>query len=410
MPVRGNEEIMKILSITAQKPHSTGSGIYLTEVVKSLAANGVKQAVVAGVYKEDEVCLPKGTAFHPVYFHTEELPYAIPGMSDEMPYESTVYGKMTEEMTEQFQNAFLGKIMEVYEHFQPDVILCHHLYLLTACVRNRVKDCKVIGICHGTGLRQMKKISLKNDFIRQEIQTLDLVLALQEDQKSEIMKIYQVPEEKIRVVGVGYNSHIFFPSDVIKEKTPVRLVFAGKLSEKKGVMSLLRCLQNIAKDTALEVVLCGGHGNEKEYEEIKILAQKLECKVDITGKLSQEELSKVFQSGHIFVLPSFYEGLPLVLMEALACGMNVVCTNLPGIKEWLDSSIPGHGIQFVKPPVMQNTDEAVKESLPEFECRLAQAVMDCIHKPVRMQEGLKKLSWEGIGNHVLEYIEEIYKN
>ncbi len=50
---------MKILSITAQKPHSTGSGVYLTGLVKGFAALGHEQAVVAGVYEEDEMHFPE---------------------------------------------------------------------------------------------------------------------------------------------------------------------------------------------------------------------------------------------------------------------------------------------------------------------------------------------------------------
>ena len=54
---------MRILSITAQKPNSTGSGVYLTELVKEYALLGHEQAVVAGVYREDEVELPDGGDF-----------------------------------------------------------------------------------------------------------------------------------------------------------------------------------------------------------------------------------------------------------------------------------------------------------------------------------------------------------
>ena len=66
---------MRILSISAQKPSSTGSGVYLTELVKEIALQGHEQAVVAGVYKEDETFFPKGVAFHPVYFCTGDLPF-----------------------------------------------------------------------------------------------------------------------------------------------------------------------------------------------------------------------------------------------------------------------------------------------------------------------------------------------
>lgn len=50
------------MTITAQKPHSTGSGFYLTEMVKGFAALGHEQAVLAGVYREDTVDFPTGTS------------------------------------------------------------------------------------------------------------------------------------------------------------------------------------------------------------------------------------------------------------------------------------------------------------------------------------------------------------
>ena len=51
---------MRILSITAQKPNSTGSGVYLTELVKEYEMLGHEQAVVAGVYRDDLIELPDG--------------------------------------------------------------------------------------------------------------------------------------------------------------------------------------------------------------------------------------------------------------------------------------------------------------------------------------------------------------
>ena len=121
---------MKILSVTAQKPDSTGSGIYLTELVRGFKKKGITQSVIAGVTKADQVCLPEGVSFYPVYFESEGLPYPVVGMSDEMPYISTRYKDMTEEMTVQFRNAFLAVLGEVIEREDPELILCHHLYYL----------------------------------------------------------------------------------------------------------------------------------------------------------------------------------------------------------------------------------------------------------------------------------------
>ena len=394
---------MRILSVTAQKASSTGSGVYLTELVKGFAKMGHAQAVMAGAYAEDEIELPEGVEYYPVYFKSEELPFAITGMSDEMPYESTKYSDMTEEMTEQFIHAFREKILQVIEEFQPDVILCHHLYFLTALVRNICPYQKVYGLSHGSDMRQIKKNSWKREFIKNKIAKLNGILALHEEQKNEICEYYHCEPEDVMVIGTGYNSDVFFRDGSKKKNEKLRLIFAGKISEKKGVKSLLRSLHHIP-DAAdrVELLLAGGHGNEKEYGEICELARQCPCSVTFLGRLSHKDLAKELNQSDIFVLPSFYEGLPLVVIEAMACGLKVVCTDLPGIKDWLQANLPTNEVVFVRPPKMRNEDEPREEELPEFEQRLAAAILKAQKTKVPEEEELKKISWDGLCQRLIK--------
>ena len=368
---------MKILSITAQKPHSTGSGVYLTELVKNWAEAGHEQSVVGGVYKEDQVDFPGRVKFYPVFYHTETLPFAIAGMSDEMPYESTRYREFTSDMLERFREIFCRTIEDAVRELNPDLIVCHHLYLLTAMVREWYPEKKVIAICHGSDLRQIEKNPLEREYIRERIRKLDGVIALHREQKKEIRRIFEVQEAKIKVVGVGYNDRIFFQISEKKERTgPFQIIFAGKISEKKGVCSLLRALSDLPyREEQLKVVLAGGHGPEAEYREIRRLAADCRYPVSFPGLLSQRELADYFRQSDVFVLPSFFEGLALVNIEAMACGCKVVCSDLPGMAEWFCEHVPGENIDFVTLPTMENTDEPRKEELPEFERRLAKALI-----------------------------------
>ena len=386
---------MRILSITAQKPHSTGSGVYLTGLVKGFATLGHEQAVVAGVYKEDEIHFPEGTRFYPVYYRTESLPFPIAGMSDEMPYESTIYSQMTEDMVDAFKQAFLEKTREAVECFRPDFILCHHLYLLTAVVREAFPQYKTAAICHGTGLRQIKKNSLERDYILAHIKELHKVFCLHREQREEISRVYGVPGERLEVIGSGFDDSIFRYMPVKKEDGVKRLIYAGKLSEKKGVMSLLRslvCLEQLQRQweqgemqqrletgqppepVKIEVWLAGGYGNQLEYETIKKLAEQSPYPVKFLGRLDQPQLAKRMNQADVFVLPSFYEGLPLVVIEALACGLQVVCTDLPGVRPWLEENIGTCPVKFVPLPTIMNADEPVEQELPQFERRLAEAI------------------------------------
>lgn len=389
---------MRILSITAQKPDSTGSGVYLTELVKGFEKLGHEQAVIAGVTKEDIVQLPESVCFYPVYYKTEELQFPVCGMSDEMPYESTRYCDMTEEMTSQFSDTFGQKLKEVVEEFRPDAILCHHLYYLTALVRELCPDIKVYGISHGSDLRQIQKNPWQREYIKKNICKLNQIFALHQEQKETICRIHGCMENQVEVIGTGYNSHVFFISSEQKQKNEKqRYVFAGKLSEKKGVMSLLKSISYIPNaEERMELFFAGGYGNEAEYQEIQRLAAECPCDVTFLGKLTQTELAKKMNESDVFVLPSFFEGLPLVIIEAMACGLRVVCTDLPGIQNWLNANIADNGVVFVEPPKMQNADEPIPELLPAFEERLAKALVEVQCQKVPNQELVRKISWDGL--------------
>lgn len=422
---------MKILSITAQKPNSTGSGVYLTELVKEFAKMGHTQAVVAGVYGDDQVELPEGVSFYPVVFDSPKLPYPIAGMSDEMPYKSTRYRDMTPEMTEQFKHVFLQVITRAVEELEPDIILCHHLYLLTAVVRENFPGRLVYGFCHNTDLRQMVKHDLEREYIREQVRCLDHIFVPQGAQETGVKEIYQVPQEKITRLGMGYNSEIFCRnrSEERNEASDrsgkfgeerneasgcgdkrgadtVQIVFAGKIAEKKGVISLLRAMKllegYLEGKKQVKLFLAGSTGNEEEYALIRSLAEECPYEVEFPGRLSQPELAKVYNQCDIFTLPSFFEGIPLTVIEALACGCRVVMTDLPGIADWLSETVPGADVRYVKMPGMRNADEPVAEELPEFEERLAQALAASIMQKETKYADVSAVSWKGISERVLE--------
>ena len=389
---------MRILSITAQKPDSTGSGVYLTELVKGFQKLGYEQAVICGVLEEDSIVLPEGVASFPYYYKTKELPFSVLGMSDEMPYESTRYCDMTEEMTEQLRKVLVGHLTNVIDTFCPDVILCHHLYFITSLVRELYPEKKIYAICHGSDLRQMKKNPWQTSYIKEQIVKLDGIFALHKEQKEDIIETYTCEEERVTVIGTGYNKDTFFiQDDVKKADDKIRLIFAGKISEKKGVMSLIRSLSYIENvEEKYVLALAGGAGNQEEFAEIQRLAKESPCEIQFLGRLSHQELAKELNSSDIFILPSFFEGLPLVIIEAMACGLRVVCTELPGIKPWMEAALPEHCVSFVTAPEMRNADEPVEEELPIFEKRLAEAILTAKEKCLPGVKEIQKLSWDGL--------------
>ncbi len=396
---------MRILSITAQKPNSTGSGVYLSELVEHFHKMGHSQAVIAGIDAQDEVVLPENVMFCPVFFNTEALPFPVVGMSDNMPYPSTRYNQLNEKMAAQMERAFLETAQHTIAQFQPDLIICHHLYFLSSIIRERFPTHTMIGICHGTDLRQLEKTDLQCSRIKKNMANLDMIFALHEVQKQEIAGAYAFPPEKIKILGVGYNNNIFFNKQYPKDKEPVKIIFAGKISHAKGVYSLLKALARIKSKTEFELFLAGGYSDEKEYAEILNLSKTIPIKIEFLGKLNQPKLAEHFNRCHVMVLPSFAEGLPLVILEALACGLRVVSTDLPGVKQWIDENIENSGVVYVALPKTPPMEEPCREVLENFEANLARNIQMVIEDDTATSPCLENALWENVCKGILEGVE-----
>lgn len=389
----------RILLISAQKPDNTGSGVFLKALARSFTAGGHAVAVIAGVAREDDFAFPAGILWHPVRFETDELPYPVVGMSDEMPYKATRYRDLTPGMLESFYAAFDRALDEVLPALAPDVVFSNHLYVLTAHLVRRGLAAPIVGMCHGSEIRQIRKNPLERDAIRAGVRALAGVMALHEAQKSQIVEEYGITGELVHVTGTGYDAGVFNLDGGIARK-PRSLVFAGKIAAAKGVPSLLRAADALERPEEVRLVLAGGYATQEEYDAIVAQARACRCEVEFAGRLPQARLADAYRGADVFVLPSFYEGLPLVVVEALACGCKVVVTDLPGIRPWLGANAPEAPVWYVAPPAMHDVDEPEPWALPAFERRLADAIRTALDAPA-VPCDVSALSWDALAARCL---------
>jgi glycosyltransferase involved in cell wall biosynthesis len=120
------------------------------------------------------------------------------------------------------------------------------------------------------------------------------------------------------------------------------------------------------------------------------------------GVVSQVKLGKIFRKSDIFCLASFSEGLPLVLIEALASGLLVVTTDLEGVKSWLGDQINKTGaVEYVELPELKESHIPVESELPDFESRLKSGLENQIERlrsennmdEPEFREKVKSWSW-----------------
>ena len=387
---------MKILSITAQKPHSTGSGTYMTELVRAFDRMGHRQAVICGIFPDDIVDFPEGVSCYPVFFSEKKedllaapckaaqakfstLPFPVVGMSDIMPYTSTRYRDLTPEKISQFEAAFIDAASRAIADLDPDLIICHHLFLLTALVRKHFPERKIFGLSHGTDLRQMINCDNLRDLVKPYIKDLDAALALHEEQRKQIIEIFGMDESRVSVIGSGYNNRLFNTAGRAEHEagTPLRLAYAGKISRPKGVPEMLAALDRLASDSgvpAFELTMAGGCQDEVMKEKIKDLPPWAEW----LGQIPQAALADLLRRTDIFILPSYFEGLPLVLIEAMSAGAVPLSTDLPGIQKWINANVSDSNAVFVPVPQMKSIDEPTDSGRRAFIDNLTAAIRQTI--------------------------------
>ncbi|MDX3805847.1 glycosyltransferase [Bosea thiooxidans] len=112
-----------------------------------------------------------------------------------------------------------------------------------------------------------------------------------------------------------------------------RLVAVGRLSEQKGHMVLLQALAMLAREGVPFKLTVAGDGPLRPQLERSIRELGLEQHVELAGWMSNAEVRTAIREARALVLPSFAEGLPVVLMEALALGRPVIATYVAGIPE-----------------------------------------------------------------------------
>jgi glycosyltransferase involved in cell wall biosynthesis len=172
---------------------------------------------------------------------------------------------------------------------------------------------------------------------------------------------------RIEVVHCGLDA-TFLGADPVPVPATPRLVCVGRLAEQKGQLILLQALAQLAGEgVALEAVLAGD-GPMRSAIETEIVRLGLTGKVRITGWLSGADVRREIESARGLVLPSFAEGLPVVLMEALALGRPVVSTFVAGIPELVQDRVHGW---LVPAGDVERLADAIRELLTTTPERLA---------------------------------------
>jgi len=276
-----------------------------------------------------------------------------------------------------------------------DGICCFGLYLFTApavlfcrCTGRRIYF--RLGSARQTGdfyrIAQLKC----NRFILWCAKKAHGAIAISGEIEAELIQ-HGFAQDKIFRISNGVDTSIFSPGGQRDDKI-ITVCYVGRLTEGKGLETLIRAAAEIRKSTEAFKVLIAGDGELLPILLREVSANGLEHDVTFAGRL--DDVAPCYRQSHIFVLPSDSEGMPLSLLEAMACGLAVVASNVGGVPDAVDPE--GNGLTTPEGFIMCDKGILVH---PGSSSELAAALKKLIEDgPLRTR----------IGRNARAYIEKSY--
>jgi glycosyltransferase involved in cell wall biosynthesis len=177
--------------------------------------------------------------------------------------------------------------------------------------------------------------------ISSTLRSATLVIALSEEWRRRLEKME--PEARIRVLPNPVDCDFF--EAAVQKRTPVpegggTLLFLGAFGKRKGVFDLLAAMDSVRMSRPDAMLELGGDQEVKAVRDI-ISERGLSANVRVLGWVRGDDKIAAFGRAHILVLPSYQEGLPISVLEALAAGLPIVTTPVGGIPELIDEGVNG---------------------------------------------------------------------
>ncbi len=167
------------------------------------------------------------------------------------------------------------------------------------------------------------------------------IIAVSQQTKTDLIEHYQIKAEKISVVYPILNPIFFNKADEaqltetrVNLNLPARfLLYVGTIEARKNLLTLVKALHILQEPSNLMLVVVGKPLAYKKKVVDYIEKNDLQHRVIFLQKITNEVLLKIYQLASAFIYPSFYEGFGMPVLEALACRVPVIASDIPVLRE-----------------------------------------------------------------------------
>jgi len=228
------------------------------------------------------------------------------------------------------------------------------------------------------------------------IKTADGAHAYSRDVWTLLQLKYDLDVDRVAYIPSGVEERFFIPREY-RENGAVRLLYAGTWLDQRGIFYIRDALRKlVAQMPGLTMTFAGCGVPAGVIEEF--FGEELKGHIDVSPVVPAEKMQELYAEHDIFLFPSLMEGLPTVLLEAMATGMPVITTETCGMPDVVQDSING---RLIEPANAAAIEEAVLYFAKSVEARRKLGTA--------ARETMKNLSWtqsarklEALFRHILE--------
>jgi colanic acid/amylovoran biosynthesis glycosyltransferase len=179
-------------------------------------------------------------------------------------------------------------------------------------------------------------------YMREKIETFDLLCTISQFGRSQLMLQSGYSQyDKFRVSRLGVDPHVYTPRPFSGNPSRFEIISVGRLAPAKGFHVLVAALDRLLREGRSVRLRLVGDGPGRAGLEQHVAKLGLGQHIIFEGRQNADRVLHLYQEADIFALPSFAEGIPVVLMEAMAMEIPCVTTWITGIPELIRNEVDG---------------------------------------------------------------------
>jgi glycosyltransferase involved in cell wall biosynthesis len=225
-----------------------------------------------------------------------------------------------------------------------------------------IQTCLDLAFYYHPNYLPVQLIRYYNKFVKVSAENANHIVAISESTKNDLIKIWNIPENKITTIHLGVDIEKYSNSTMSKDEFQLLtgvsseyILFVGNLIARKNVIRLLKVFSHVVTIfPELKLVIVGSSGVEENKLKILVAELKLENKILLMGRVTIDILFAYYQNVKVFCYPFLYEGFGLPILKAMAAGTPVLTSNTRSMSE-----ISGESAVLIDPLDIASISEGI---------------------------------------------------